>query len=422
MRGGEHYQLKVDQFKIDKHSGLQFFHYTSKNNQCELQKADPEFYLQPSFDWIESGNWYKKNHVGKNKLMNFMREIGRITQIDIPIELLTNHFGRKTAAQCLQDNDVPEQAIIQLTGHKSVQEIHATSRPCNYATIACINCRKKHKKCSGTVTCSNCAKHDLKCIFINSGQKRGPKPKSKMCTNPHNPYVRDHRRGMQFSTDYMQAHSHAQKIYITSSYNLNQEFRTLQPNSYDAITQETIFSPQADLNSDYTAAINKNQDTTHINLIDNLPLLSHDNFLFPKDNRVIESSLSTSYLNSLSDTSELSNLSSRQVLFDPLNSDNYYVHDQYNVMQLSLDSTQDNSSTQNINITSSEYFNNLNQNQLRTSRPNSYNAIIQEIIFSSRTPMSNQDRTPINFIDNTQHLLHNKELSNSSNSQFSFDP
>ncbi|CAG8790202.1 8542_t:CDS:2, partial [Racocetra persica] len=125
MHGGEHYQLKVDQFKIDKHDTVGLCNdikfYLSKRPSV----ADPEFYLQPSSDWIESGNWYKKNHVGKNKLMNFMCEIGRITQIDIPMELLTNHSGQKTAAQCLQDNNIPEQAIMQLTGHRSVQGSHA---------------------------------------------------------------------------------------------------------------------------------------------------------------------------------------------------------------------------------------------------------------------------------------------------------
>ena len=49
-----------------------------------------------------------------------MKQIGRETQIDIPIELLSNHSGRKTATQILQDQEVPEQAIMQLTGHKSV--------------------------------------------------------------------------------------------------------------------------------------------------------------------------------------------------------------------------------------------------------------------------------------------------------------
>ena len=61
----------------------------------------------------------------KNRLSKFMQNIGCETQIDIPIELLSNHSGRKTATQVLQDEEVPEQAIMQLTGHKSVQGVRA---------------------------------------------------------------------------------------------------------------------------------------------------------------------------------------------------------------------------------------------------------------------------------------------------------
>ncbi|CAB5375165.1 unnamed protein product [Rhizophagus irregularis] len=88
--------------------------------------GDENFYLQPNnTSWLETNIWYKKDHVGKNKLGNFMKKIGRETQIDIPIELLSNHSGRKTATQILQDQEVPEQAIMQLTGHKSVQGVRA---------------------------------------------------------------------------------------------------------------------------------------------------------------------------------------------------------------------------------------------------------------------------------------------------------
>ncbi|CAB4485277.1 unnamed protein product [Rhizophagus irregularis] len=76
-----------------------------------------------------------------------MQNIGCETKIDIPIELLSNHSGRKTATQVLQDEEIPEQvvlrndlhitrldstrselyeqAIMQLTGHKSVQGVRA---------------------------------------------------------------------------------------------------------------------------------------------------------------------------------------------------------------------------------------------------------------------------------------------------------
>ncbi|CAB5096651.1 unnamed protein product [Rhizophagus irregularis] len=155
MRGGEHYQLKINQFKSDENGGLKFFRYISKNNQRGIQggqahiisipadnngpcsdiqlylskrppSGDENFYLQPNnTSWLETNIWYKTDHVGKNKLGNFMKKIGRETQIDIPIELLSNHSGRKTATQILQDQEVPEQAIMQLTGHKSVQGVRA---------------------------------------------------------------------------------------------------------------------------------------------------------------------------------------------------------------------------------------------------------------------------------------------------------
>ncbi|CAG8760935.1 1170_t:CDS:1, partial [Cetraspora pellucida] len=200
--------------------------------------------------------------------------------------------------------------------------------------------------------------------------------------------------GMQFFTDSMQVHTHAQNTCIKSS-----------DNSYNAIAQERIFSSQIDLNSDYTATIS-NQDTTHINFIDNTSLLSHNNFLFPNDNRVTGSFLSTSYLNSLSNNSELSNLSNS-------NSDDYHVHNQRNELQLFyIDSAQDDSPAQNIHIKSSEYFNNSNQKQFRIQQPT------QQRMFSPQAELnadytaaiSNQDTTHINFIDNTPLLSYNNFL------------
>ncbi|CAG8794016.1 30012_t:CDS:2, partial [Racocetra persica] len=187
----------------------------------------------------------------------------------------------------------------------------------------------------------------------------------------------------------MPTYSHEQDVHLTlSEYfnNLNQEPRTSQDNSYNAITQETIFS-QADLNADHTAAVN-NQDTTQINLIDNMQLLLHNR--------------------------ELSNL----------------LNSQYNYMQLfSVGPTQDNSPAQNIHNVTSAYFNTVIQNQLRTPQSNGYYTTTQQTIFSAQadlntdytTTISNQDTMDINFIDNTPLLLHSRELSNLQNNQFSFD-
>ncbi|RHZ68681.1 hypothetical protein Glove_294g31 [Diversispora epigaea] len=118
MRGGEHYNIKIDQFKFD-NCGLKFSRYTSKNNQrgphngsahiitipansrsysdikLYLSKRpiceESSFYLQPNSNWLATSIWYKSNHIGKNKL----------------------------------NNNVPEQAIMELTGHKSVEGVRA---------------------------------------------------------------------------------------------------------------------------------------------------------------------------------------------------------------------------------------------------------------------------------------------------------
>ncbi|GBC10894.2 zinc finger MYM-type protein 2-like [Rhizophagus irregularis DAOM 181602=DAOM 197198] len=119
MRGEEHYDLKIDQFKSDGHDDIKY--YLSKRPDL----SEDNFYLQPNPSWLENGIWYKTSHIGKNRLNKFMQNIGRETQIDIPIELLSNHSGRKTATQVLQDEEIPEQAIMQLTGHKSVQGVRA---------------------------------------------------------------------------------------------------------------------------------------------------------------------------------------------------------------------------------------------------------------------------------------------------------
>jgi hypothetical protein len=54
-----------------------------------------------------------------------MKDIGKSVKVDLPPGILTNHSGRKTVAQILQDADVPEDAIMGVTGHKSVQGIRA---------------------------------------------------------------------------------------------------------------------------------------------------------------------------------------------------------------------------------------------------------------------------------------------------------
>ncbi|CAG8751952.1 11551_t:CDS:2, partial [Gigaspora rosea] len=46
-------------------------------------------------------------------------------KIKLPEGILTNHSGRKTATQILQDADISEDAIMNVMGHKSVQGVRA---------------------------------------------------------------------------------------------------------------------------------------------------------------------------------------------------------------------------------------------------------------------------------------------------------
>jgi len=50
MRGGEHYQLKINQFKSDENGGLKFFRYISKNNQRGIQGGQAHIISIPADD------------------------------------------------------------------------------------------------------------------------------------------------------------------------------------------------------------------------------------------------------------------------------------------------------------------------------------------------------------------------------------
>ena len=152
-RGGEHYNLRVDQFQPLPDGGLLFRRYRSKNNQRGIEGGvsqdihlppnseaindinkylskrsngvSEKFYLQINQLWRETGIWYKKKHCGFNRVGNFMKDIGKSIKVDLPPGILTNHSGHKTVAQILQDANVPEDAIMGVTGHKSIQGVHA---------------------------------------------------------------------------------------------------------------------------------------------------------------------------------------------------------------------------------------------------------------------------------------------------------
>ncbi|CAG8745931.1 7651_t:CDS:2, partial [Funneliformis mosseae] len=73
--------------------------------------ASKNFYLHINPLWYETGIWYK--HIMES------------VKVELPFGLLINHSVHKTVAQILQDANVPEDAIMGVTDHKSIQGIHA---------------------------------------------------------------------------------------------------------------------------------------------------------------------------------------------------------------------------------------------------------------------------------------------------------
>ncbi|CAG8848773.1 21289_t:CDS:1, partial [Racocetra persica] len=83
--------------------------------------AFDNFYLQPSPNWHDTNIWYLKTHCSLNRVGNFMKDIRQKVKVKLLDGILTNHSGRKTAAQILQDADILEDAIMNITGHRSSQ-------------------------------------------------------------------------------------------------------------------------------------------------------------------------------------------------------------------------------------------------------------------------------------------------------------
>ncbi|CAG8713356.1 26986_t:CDS:2, partial [Racocetra persica] len=134
-RDGEHYSLQSNQFQIQPNGSILFYRYRNKNNQRGIQGgnahciqlpsdlsdipgpvsnftkyiskhplgASDNFYLQPNPNWHDTNIWYLKTHCGLNRVGNFMRDIG----------------------QKVKNADIPEDAIMNITGHRSSQELHA---------------------------------------------------------------------------------------------------------------------------------------------------------------------------------------------------------------------------------------------------------------------------------------------------------
>ena len=91
-----------------------------------MLEPDSSFYLSVNYfktetpASVEGKNWFKARPMAVNKLNNIMKDMTQAAGISGK----TNHSGRKTLVQKLQDSGVPPNQIIQITGHKNVQSVN----------------------------------------------------------------------------------------------------------------------------------------------------------------------------------------------------------------------------------------------------------------------------------------------------------
>ena len=96
-----------------------------------MLEPDSSFYLSVNYfktethSSVEGKNWFKAQPMGVNKLNNIMKDMPQAAGISGK----TNHSGRKTLVQKLQDSGVSPNQIIQITGHKNVQSVN------NYSSL-----------------------------------------------------------------------------------------------------------------------------------------------------------------------------------------------------------------------------------------------------------------------------------------------
>ncbi|GET00472.1 zinc finger MYM-type protein 2-like [Rhizophagus clarus] len=161
LRGGEHYDLKIQHFVKRKDGGIDVIFYQSKCNQIRLSNSNPKseiisippneniikdyelyftkrppqcddaFYLQPcnQAEVEFTGYWYKSAHVGRNSLNKFMNEIALVTGINCDDRKFSNHSGRKTFVQYSKSRGISDNDVMSVSRHKNPHSLSYYERP-----------------------------------------------------------------------------------------------------------------------------------------------------------------------------------------------------------------------------------------------------------------------------------------------------
>ncbi|GET03089.1 zinc finger MYM-type protein 2-like [Rhizophagus clarus] len=138
LRGGEHYDLKIQHFVKRKDGEIisippneniikdYELYFTKRPPQC-----DDAFYLQPcnQAEVEFTGYWYKSTHVGRNSLNKFMNEIALVTGINCDDRKFSNHSGRKTFVQYSKSRGISDNDVMSISRHKNPHSLSYYERP-----------------------------------------------------------------------------------------------------------------------------------------------------------------------------------------------------------------------------------------------------------------------------------------------------
>jgi len=78
---------------------------------------------------LQTGVWYKNSHIGEARLKGFMREICKLTEIDLTNRKMTNHGGRKTMIQGLQATGIPREQMRLQSRHRTEKGLEPYELP-----------------------------------------------------------------------------------------------------------------------------------------------------------------------------------------------------------------------------------------------------------------------------------------------------
>ena len=102
------------------------FKLYSTKRPDSMRSDDSPFYLQDIKRPIDNKVWYKNMQVGVNKLNTFGRALAE--SIDLPGKH-SNHSVRRTAIQQLCENEVQDNDIIHITGHRNSEGLKPYKQP-----------------------------------------------------------------------------------------------------------------------------------------------------------------------------------------------------------------------------------------------------------------------------------------------------